>query len=295
MNNLCVVPNCLIPRRHLQTCETEDCNGCLPGLAADGLLICNHHHDRAIRDLRTLPQLDRDLSRAVAAKGGPSGVGRVKGNPGHPGISLDQNVLDAADYLRGRLTELCAFVSIERGHTAPKWNVPAMVGWLNKHVEWMSANTELAPIWGRQVANVTVEAKRRAYRTRPDGVLIGHCTQTTDDGAVCAQPLRYKPSDYAGDRTVTCRGCGHAYTVNSLAEVADPAAAAPALDLVALLGHRFNRVIDSSTIRQWVHRYPDVPFKAGKDSKGRTLYDTAVVLTFVADTLGWHETAKLSA
>lgn len=295
MSALCVVPSCFIPRRHVQTCENEDCAGCLPGLAADGLLICHHHHDRAKRDLGRLPGLDRDLTKAVAISGTTSGVGRVKGNPGHPGISLDENVMDAADYLRGRLTNLIAYVSTERGETIPKWNVPDMVTWLFKRADWMSSNTDLAHIWGRQVANVVIEARRRAYRTRPDGVLIGHCTTTTDKGAVCGQPLRYKPSDYAGDKTVTCRDCGTGYSLHALAELADPATTAPALEVVALLGHRFARVIDTSTLRQWVHRYPDVPFKAGKDTKGRTLYSTAVVLGFVADTLGWFEPVQESA
>ena len=65
---VCAVPDCRIPHRHTTTCDTPDCPGCLPGLAADTLRICNHHHRRAKQQLEELPGLDRDLTIALATR-----------------------------------------------------------------------------------------------------------------------------------------------------------------------------------------------------------------------------------
>lgn len=181
---LCVIPDCYVPHQHAKDCDgspADPCGGCLPGMAADGLLICRHHLNAGIRDLQRLPQLDRALTLALVMYSSPGLSQRVNVSPS-PGLDLDERVMEARDYVRGRLSDLAGFVSVERGMTPPPANVAAMSAWLLRQAPWMAANKVLAHQWTRTVASLASEARRRAY---PSGnrrwpVTGAKCTKTVD-------------------------------------------------------------------------------------------------------------------
>lgn len=277
---LCAIDPCYLKGRHTSDGCDADCTGCLPGLAADGLLICSWHHRRAIQDLRQMPGLDADLGKALVPI--TSGVKPWSAVVRSPGINLDQNVIDARDYLRSALANLAGYVVVERGlHLPPAGNVPDMTAFLTRHADWMSANPVLAPIWGRQVANVRQEARRRAYRARPT-MKLGDCPLTKDDGSVCGGIIRHDPSDYAG-QNVTCPTCGTTGTVDwwQATIFGDQGALLSDAAVARLLSSRYARVVSPATIRAWASKGI---IGAGKDGQGRTVYDLAVVRAH-ADTI----------
>lgn len=85
---------CTLPRRHTPACADPDtCAGCLPALAADGLLVCARCHERVLTALSLKDGLAAvwvDVEDAMTLKGRHSGArGRSVALP------LD---LDAADW-----------------------------------------------------------------------------------------------------------------------------------------------------------------------------------------------------
>lgn len=282
---LCAIDPCIVKGRHLITngpCTIKDCTGCLPGLAADGKLICSWHHRWGIRDLRQLPALDADLGKAlVPVTSGVKPYVRGASRDG-VGLSLDQHVFEARDWLRSKLSVLAAFVSEERGVTPPRVNTQDMVDFLIRNADWMSANRVIGTVWTRQVRNIMNEAKRYAYRTRNTAMKIGDCPLTADDGSICGGTIRHDPSDYAG-QNVTCPACGTVGTVdwwqatiwgdqgNQLSDKA----------VARLLSSRYARIVPPSTIRAWASKGI---IGSIKDGQGRTLYDLAVVRAH-ADTI----------
>ena len=281
---LCRVPECFVPGRHETDCR-GDCGGCLPGLAMDGGLVCLHHHERAMNDLEQLPGLDDDLGAVLVRRSNMLGT-YVTGSRDSVGIVLDQDVMDARDYLRNRLTNLAGFVCEERGLTGPtERDVRGLTAWLERHGEWMSANETLAPVWGRQVANLRAEGRRWAYRSRQTSIKLGECPMTGDDGAPCGRAVRHDPSDYAG-QNVTCRGCGTTGTVDWWQHIIwGDGAYLPANEVAALLTTRYNRVVPPSTIRAWATKQ----IITRHDTPGGTVYDLTEVRAH-ADTI-WEPAA----
>lgn len=275
---LCAIDPCYVNGQHVITdgpCTIPDCTGCLPGLAADGKLICSWHHRWGVRDLRQLPKLDADLGKALVPI--TSGVKPyVKGaSRDGVGIDLDQHVFEARDYLRSRLANLAAFVSEERGVTPPSVNTQAMCDFLIRHADWMSANRVVGAVWTRQVRNVMLEARRRAYRTRVTAMKIGECPLTGDDGGVCGGIIRHEPSDYAG-QNVTCPSCGTTGTVDWWQATiwGEQGSQLDAQAVSRLLSSRYARVVPPSTIRSWASKGI---IDSTKDGAGRTVYDIAKV------------------
>jgi hypothetical protein len=270
-----LIEPCYVKGQHVITdgpCTTPGCTGCLPGLAADGLLICSWHHRWGIRDLNALPGLDRDLGKALVPI--TSGVKTWGANSRAPGIDLDQDVVEAREYIRAKLSHLVAYVVTERGlRLPPEGTTLAMAVFLTRHAEWMSANRVLARVWTQQVRNVRLNGKRYAYRTRPT-MKLGDCPLTKPDGSVCGTAVRHDPSDYAGQQVV-CRGCGTTGTVDWWqATIWGDGALLPADAVAALLTTRYNRVIPPSTIRAWASKGI---IDTSKDGQGRTVYDVAKV------------------
>lgn len=274
---LCGIDPCIVKGRHIiedGPCTIPDCTGCLPGLAADGLLICSWHHKWGIRDLRQLPQLDTDLGKAlVPIRSGVKPYVKGASRDG-VGIDLDEHVFDARDYLRSRLANLAAFVSEERGITPPSVNTTAMVEFLIRNADWMSANRVIGTVWTRQVRNVMTEAKHRAYRTRRTAMKIGNCPLTGPDGDTCGGTIRHEPSDYAG-QNVTCPTCGTTGTVDWWQTTiwGDQSGMLTATAIARLLTSRYARLVPPNTIRAWASKGK---IKAHKDGK-ETLYDLAQV------------------
>jgi hypothetical protein len=239
---LCVIQDCFVPGQHETDCD-RNCTGCLPGLAMDGALICNHHHRAGVRDLQQIPALYDDLSAVLVRRSNMLGT-YITGTPESVGLNLDQNVMDAKEYMLGRLFELAAYICEERGVHAPETlDARTLAAFLTRHADWMSADRVLAGKWGRQVANIRSEARRYAYPSRRTSTRIGDCP-------TCGEPLRHDPSDYAGD-LVTCRGCKQTATVDGWQQALIGQAALDAQAVAALMSSRYNRTVLPSTVRAW--------------------------------------------
>jgi hypothetical protein len=139
---LCQIPNCRIRGRHKPTCGTcpvecdchngphypcsvpggcgsegcgraEDCTGCLPRLATEGL-CCDTHVRWAAESLAEIIALTDD-ARAVAA----GLVRHGSGGGGKPGSRSPGNddAMDALDAVQGALTTMARAIAEERGLT----------------------------------------------------------------------------------------------------------------------------------------------------------------------------------
>lgn len=264
---ICAVTTCAIPNQHHPDCTTNDCTGCLPALAADGILICNHHYRNAVRALRELPALDDDLCKAVVRRTGAI-TEYVKVIAPSTGINLDQAVLDTKDSLREDLSAFVAHVIEERGvQPLTSQDVRTMARFLERHAMWIAANKYVAAAFAIKIPSAAADAKRHAYPSRPDGVSLGQCT--------CGTTVRYTPSHYSGDNTATCRGCGTTLTVAQWEQHlnAEPADTDryTTTELVRCIAVRLGTVIPESTIRRWASTGKLT--QHGKDHRGRGLYD----------------------
>jgi hypothetical protein len=109
---LCALPGCRQRNRHLPTC-TDDCLGCLPRLAEDGI-VCDQHVRWAAESLAEIIALTDD-ARAVAA----GLVRHGSGGGGKPGSRSPGNddAMDALDAVQGALTTMARAIADERGLT----------------------------------------------------------------------------------------------------------------------------------------------------------------------------------
>lgn len=110
--NLCQIPNCRQRNRHLPTC-TDDCLGCLPRLAEDGI-VCDQHVRWAAESLAEIIALTDD-ARAVAA----GLVRHGSGGGGKPGSRSPGNddAMDVINAVSNALTTMARAIADERGLT----------------------------------------------------------------------------------------------------------------------------------------------------------------------------------
>jgi len=285
-NPECVVPDCAIPGQHYTDCPCADCTtpdhenhctGCLRGLADDGILVCRHHHQRALRLLHELPELDAALARATVRR--TSAISEYVTTSGpSTGIELNELVLDTKSTLREDLALFVSYVIVERGlrRFSTPVDVSAMVRFLTRHATWLSANPITARSWPVKIPSAWSDARAHAYPTRPDGIVLGECP--------CGARIRFTPSDYSGMNTATCRGCGTTHTV---AEWEQELSTDPTdgdlytvTQLVRCIAVRHGKTVPESTIRRWA--MTGKLTQHGKDKRGRGLYDPAEALKLAA-------------
>jgi hypothetical protein len=112
MTQLCAIPNCRQRNRHLPTC-TDDCLGCLPRVAEDGL-CCDQHVRWAAESLAEIIALTDD-ARAVAAglvRHGSGGGGKPRSrSPGN------DDAMDVINAVQSALTTMARAIADERGLT----------------------------------------------------------------------------------------------------------------------------------------------------------------------------------
>lgn len=111
---LCQIPGCAIRGRHLPGCEDDDCRGCLPRLATEGL-ICETHERWAAQHLAEIERLTPD-ARLVAAGQVRRGHGGSGGKPGSRSPAND-DALDVMDAVTNTLTTLARDIAETRGLT----------------------------------------------------------------------------------------------------------------------------------------------------------------------------------
>jgi len=111
---LCAIPGCAIRGRHLPGCDDDDCRGCLPRLATEGL-ICETHERWAAQHLAEIERLCPD-ARLVAAGQVRRGHGGTGGKPGSRSPAND-DALDVMDAIQNALTTMAREIADERGLT----------------------------------------------------------------------------------------------------------------------------------------------------------------------------------
>lgn len=159
MSALCIAPGCAARGRHHTTCQRDDCAGCLPRLAADGLRLCHPHVTWLANDATELPRLYDALGLALRGAGG-SGEHVTRSADGSPGINTA--AADARHAIRNALTTWCRLIADERGlglpvRTRVEERPPGFVGplrllaepddrlrslgaYLARHAEWLAAS-----------------------------------------------------------------------------------------------------------------------------------------------------------
>jgi len=111
---LCQIPGCAIRGRHLPGCDVDDCRGCLPRLATEGL-ICDACMARPERWLAEIIEFTPD-AWAVARGEVRRGHGGTGGKPGSRSPAND-DALDVMDAIQNALTTMAREIAEERGLT----------------------------------------------------------------------------------------------------------------------------------------------------------------------------------
>lgn len=285
-NARCAVTDCYVPRKHVKACTDDACPGCVPGLAMDGLLICQPHRDMGVKALKSLPRLDSDLLSVLG--GGYRSPQAPKGEGGrttdrrdalalsalgdddqHPGVfELRQEIYEA-------LSAACGYVVTERHrprHRAgivPAWDVPSMARYLLKFADWMSADPVQAPHWALKFDGIAYDARRLIQRSRVVGVYLGACPMTTSKDGVqvdCGGPIRDK-REVGEQRSdiIECPWCHHKETPWWWASKINPGsrklARATALGAASYLAQKYlidftirGTFPDEARIRRWATR-----------------------------------------
>lgn len=183
---LCAVDPCMIPKRHLDSCEDHStCRGCLPGLAADGLRICTHHAQRLAPDVLTLAARHRHLGLTLAGSGQPGGE-RTSGGDRNPNINLNLRAAAVRRDIEQLLTRLARLICSQRGfgwptetwrtvedrpygfigamplvtHTRQTFAIPPLARLVARSADWLAAHQQAA-----EYSAALGELARQAFRT----------------------------------------------------------------------------------------------------------------------------------
>ena len=168
----CAKPGCRAFGRHLPDCDGEDCRGCQPRPAADGLRLCLVDAERIGTDATTTADLYDELAHSVMPSGGTSGqpIGRSSDGPPVP----RDKVVAIRTEIRHVLVSVCRMVGEDRGIQLPADEVSAMGAYVAKHATWLAAHGAAG-----EVADELGSLRRRAWSVAyPNGtkvVEVGPC------------------------------------------------------------------------------------------------------------------------
>jgi len=171
----CAKPGCRAFGRHLPDCDGEECRGCQPRPAADGLLLCQVDLERVATDVTTTADLYDELAYSVMPSGGTSGqpIGRSSEGPPVP----RDKVVAIRTEIRHVLVSVCRMVGEERGVQLPADEVSAMGAYVAKHATWLAAHGAAG-----EVADELGSLRRRAWSIAyPNGtkvVPVGPCPRS---------------------------------------------------------------------------------------------------------------------
>jgi hypothetical protein len=283
MNQLACAATCTIPAHHLDTCnQPNDCRGCLPGHAADGLVLCTHH-------TRLLPELALNAAKLYGVLGsrllpaGGTGPRTSGSKPGAP--TPDDTVMQTRADIQRTLVVLAQRIADQRGVTPPlRWSIVrlphgvegpaarrarptghrmALAQFVGKHAEWLAAQDDAGHICDLLVhyGRIGGPTWRLAYPHRTDRLYVGDCplTVTNDQGeVVCGERLH----QVAGQPLITCRGCGTAALIEQWERWLYPDGESVTVDAYAgarALARAWYREVDAGLIRVWTVRRKVVP------------------------------------
>lgn len=324
-NPLCVNPRCAIRGRHQPDCGIDDCWGCLPRPAADGLRLCQVCTERLGEDIAEAADLYAALGDRLAHPGSAgAGVRTVPGSR-----QPDQATVEARAGIQATVVMLAKLVSAERGFSLPsRWRVrqqelpTGFIGPPNRYrvrqaltgvadlaafvgasVEWLAAH----PRAGEHAADlhrVARDGRVRglAYPSGGDRLYIGDCPLLVSDingenERLCGTRLY----QYADQPLIQCEGCGTDETIEQwqLWVVGEAGGVVDAYAAAAALALKWMRPVDPAQIRLWAHRGHVAPLtepdpqpgrtdasRVRRDGRGRTLYDLAACRAYAEQIWG---------
>ncbi|HEX5994451.1 MAG TPA: hypothetical protein VFY84_04855 [Jiangellales bacterium] len=205
---LCIAPRCRSIGYHLSDCTNEQCRGCQPRLAADGLRLCVVHTRAIADDAHRAAEVHAELALVLAASDRP---GERTSGSRERGLAVNERAVWARATIRHTLVSWCKLIAEERGITLPGgWAVqhlpPGFIGppnrlwrvndtasslarYLAKHADWLSASDYADEVSDELRDLAHGEPWRVAYPTGARVFEVGPCPETVD-GAPCPGVVR---------------------------------------------------------------------------------------------------------
>lgn len=256
---LCASPACALPGIHMADPgpdHDDDCRGCQPARAADGLYLCGRCAGLLERDPFTAARLWAALGQALVSGGGSAGPGG-----GGVGVDLDAVAVETRSLIRAELVGLCRMIAEERGHALPDDTVVAMAGYVAVNARWLAAH-RAAGEHAAELRAIATDGRswRAAYPVSGDRTLIGVCNQASagadgSPGVVCGTALWHRE----GEETLTCPACGTFGTVQwwrwEMCSAAEREGIVDAYAAAAYLSWRWDRAVDPGLVRKWGQRH----------------------------------------
>lgn len=136
-----------------------------------------------------------------------------------------------------------------------------------------------------EVATCASQVQRIARPTRRDWLVIGTCPCVNDEtGKVCGGNVRAWP-DAEQERDPKCVECGtEAVVAWWMSHMIDDPASRPLVnagELIGVIAYQLHWTVTHDQVRQWATRGKIE--RAGRDGKGRTLYDHRAVIAAIQD------------
>lgn len=190
MTVLCASPRCQARDRHRGDCHDEQCRGCLPRRAADGLRLCHVCSERLATNAITAGQLWHALGRALT---GTTGWGEKASGTRSHGLSVNDAAVEARATIRHTLVAISKMISETRGFALPADNIDALADYLARNAAWLAAHEtagdladELADLAHGDARRIAYPSGARRYQLRtPDGHPVA-CPTDGCDGALWA-------------------------------------------------------------------------------------------------------------
>jgi hypothetical protein len=299
MTQLCAIPGCRQRNRHLPTC-TDDCLGCQPRLAEDGL-CCDQHVRWAAESLAEIIALTDD-ARAVAA----GLVRHGSGGGGKPGSRSPGNddAMDVINAVSNALTTMARAIAEERGlqipsaalgDVSPADPLTRAAKWLTGQLDWLRHATDEQG--GPYAASVFAEIRDCASRMRAvvegpaDRRYLGPCgaPQWVENlgGEAGCRELEGPPCDgnvYAryGAPTGYCQTCGAQVNTDERRKWLDAevrSRAFTAKDIADAYEINVKTIRSWATERQARYDHSGTVVQAARPAKLRTYWRTEAGLT----------------
>lgn len=249
---------------------------------------------------------------------GPRVSGDIGGSAGskEPPAPVSLDILDARHEAHGDLAHWARVVLQTvvdgEGHRMD-WTLPdddtqplALAAFVSHWAERLTALDHLeAELCAEELTKHGRRLKSLALPDRRDWIPIGDCPITVADAngnsVECGHQVRaydqvQDASVWTSDTTdagrkieriqfIRCPGCGHEDTLAWwMSQIVGNPEAKPLVtadELISVVARDLGHILTHATIRQWVHRN-QIP-KAGKDAKGRNLYDHAIVVALIRE------------
>lgn len=168
---------CLIPKRHKTDCTNDTCGGCLPGLAADSLRICQHHTRRLNVNATRAGELHGELA-VVLAYTGLGGL-RISGTA-DVGLKLNHAAADTRTLIRDCLIAAATLIHHKRGFAWPTNRISAFADYVATSSQWLAAHPTAGRI-SRDLDLLVSQARGIAYPTGTRRFSVGGCPKCDGD------------------------------------------------------------------------------------------------------------------